>query len=63
MARKRMVPPVTLKGAPVPVERMEGHGNTPAAIEAARVLNRRSRAALRTARPFEHPIIPGRRVR
>lgn len=69
MNTNAMVPPVTLKGAPVPVERtaqfsphrFAGDGvrtNTPAAVESARVLASRSRAALRTARPFERPTIP-----
>lgn len=77
MARNGMVPPVTLKGAPVPIERLAGYSPhraanapgygtvsaSPAGREAALVLARRSRAVVRTARPLEHPIIPGRRVR
>lgn len=76
MMRNGMVPLVTLKGAPVPIERLAGYSphrsaatpgygavsSTPAAIESARVLASRTRTALRLARPFEHPIIPGRRV-
>jgi hypothetical protein len=71
MANNRMVPPVTLKGARVPIERLAGFSphrvigdgavsSTPAAREASRVLASRSRAVVKTARPFEHPIIPTR---
>lgn len=89
MARNGMVPPVTLKGARVPISRLAAFAPhtvqmktdeetgarvpdwdppnvtrtaTPAAREAAVQLARKSRAVVRTARPFEHPIIPGRRV-